>query len=268
MPKAPVGDEWVLDQAFSDEFNESILNADKWWDFNPAWHGRRPAHFSRMNVEVKDGKLKLTAKSLSPEEVSPENKARGYDKFTTAIVKSKQRSHFGYYEARAKSMKAGVCNAFWLYDPLEESAKYRVGDYSEEIDIVEVFGKASKPVNHRAYYAAVHRYQTPYVESLVNKEKYQLENRYKRLEVPFDFHADFHTFGLLWTPTELVWFLDGEEVFRRENDFFKRPLHIMLDAEIMEVWDGLPDHSDLPNTFEIDYVRVWRSKTDPSVKTD
>ena len=209
-------------------------------------------------MKVKKGLLRLTAKSLDSKKVSVQDKSRGYDKFSTAIIKSKKRSYYGYYEARAKSMKAAVCNAFWLYDPLEESIKYREGEYSEEIDIFEVFGKANKKENKRAYYAAVHRYQTPYVESLVNKKKYKLENRYTRLEVPFDFYEDFHIYGLLWTENELVWFLDGKEVFRRKNDFFKRPLHIIFDAEIMQTWDGLPNIEDLPSTFEIDYVRVWR----------
>ena len=31
-----------------------------------------------------------------------------------------------------------------IYDPLDESIKYREGEYSEEIDIFEVFGKANK----------------------------------------------------------------------------------------------------------------------------
>ena len=42
--------------------------------------------------------------------------------------------------------------------------------------------------------------------------------------------------------------------------FFKRPLHVIFDAEIMETWDGLPNPDDLPSTFEVDYVRVWRPK--------
>lgn len=259
QPFGPIEGVWILDNSFSDEFNKSKLDEKRWWDFNPAWHGRKPSHFARSNVKVKNGLLKLTAKNLNPKKVSAQDKARGYDKFSTAIIKSKERSHYGYYEARAKSMKAAVCNAFWLYDPLEESAKYREGEYSEEIDIFEVFGKANKKENQRAYYAAVHRYQTPYVESLVNKRKYKLENRYTRLEVEYDFHEEFHIYGLLWTPDELVWFLDGKEVFRRKNDFFKRPLHIIFDAEIMETWDGLPNSNDLPSTFEVDYVRVWRS---------
>ena len=258
QPNAKLSGLWVLDKSFSDEFDKSKLDETKWWDFNPAWHGRKPSHFARSNVKVKRGLLRLSAKTLDPKKVSIQDKSRGYDKFSTAIIKSKNRSYYGYYEARAKSMKAAVCNAFWLYDPLEESVKYREGEYSEEIDIFEVFGKANKKENQRAYYAAVHRYQTPYVESLVNKKKYKLENRYTRLEVPYDFYDDFHIYGLLWTADELVWFLDGEEVFRRKNDFFKRPLHIIFDAEIMETWDGLPNADDLPSTFEIDYVRVWR----------
>ena len=258
QPNAKLSGLWVLDKSFSDEFNKTKLDETKWWDFNPAWHGRKPSHFARSNVKVKKGLLRLSAKTLDPKKVSIQDKSRGYDKFSTAIIKSKNRSYYGFYEARAKSMKAAVCNAFWLYDPLEESIKYREGEYSEEIDIFEVFGKANKKENQRAYYAAVHRYQTPYVESLVNKKKYKLENRYTRLEVPYDFYEDFHIYGLLWTADELVWFLDGEEVFRRKNDFFKRPLHIIFDAEIMDTWDGLPNADDLPSTFEIDYVRVWR----------
>jgi beta-glucanase (GH16 family) len=258
QPYTKLSGSWVLDKSFSDEFNKSKLDETKWWDFNPAWHGRKPSHFARSNVKVKKGLLRLSAKSLDPKKVSIQDKSRGYDKFSTAIIKSKNRSYYGYYEARAKSMKAAVCNAFWLYDPLDESIKYREGEYSEEIDIFEVFGKANKKENQRAYYAAVHRYQTPYVESLVNKRKYKLENRYTRLEVPYDFYEDFHVYGLLWTADELVWFLDGEEVFRRKNDFFKRPLHVIFDAEIMETWDGLPKLDDLPSTFKVDYVRVWR----------
>ena len=258
QPNAQISGSWILDKSFSDEFNKSKLDEARWWDFNPAWHGRKPSHFSRSNVKVKKGLLRLTAKSLDSKKVSVQDKSRGYDKFSTAIIKSKKRSYYGYYEARAKSMKAAVCNAFWLYDPLEESIKYREGEYSEEIDIFEVFGKANKKENKRAYYAAVHRYQTPYVESLVNKKKYKLEKRYTRLEVPFDFYEDFHIYGLLWTENELVWFLDGKEVFRRQRQMCIRDRHIIFDAEIMQTWDGLPNIEDLPSTFEIDYVRVWR----------
>ena len=92
-PTIKLEGKWKMDFNFSDEFNGKKLNSKQWWDFNPSWHGRKPSHFSRSNVKVKRGYLQLTAKSLNPKNVSVQDKARGYDKFSTAIVKSKNRSH-------------------------------------------------------------------------------------------------------------------------------------------------------------------------------
>ena len=37
----------------------------------------------------------------------------------------------------------------------------------------------------------------------------------------------------------------------------------MLDCEIMSDWFGEPEAEDLPATFSVDYVRVWRLKDAP-----
>lgn len=257
-PVCPLGSGWTFVPAFSDEFDGTQLDAGKWWDFNPAWHGRKPAHFDRGNVRVADGALQLTARIPDPATVTVEDRVRGYDQFTTALVKSKQRIRYGYFEARCRSMRANVCNAFWLYDPLDAPAKYREGDFSEEIDIFEVFGKPLRAEHARVFFATVHRHHTPYVESLVNAKKTVLPNYSAKVPMPFDFHTDFHVYALRWTPQDLTWYVDGREVFTRPNDHFQRPLHVMLDAEIMEKWTGLPDPADLPSTFSIDYVRIWQ----------
>lgn len=262
-PVCPMGDGWVFDAQFSDEFNGPALDAKKWWDFNPEWHGRKPAYFARENVAVKDGLLQLTARVQKPSEVTVENKVRGYDKFTTATVKSKKRIKYGYFEARCKSMKASVCNAFWLYDSLDPPAKYREGSFSEEIDIFEIFGKPTKTEFDRVYCTTVHRFYTPYVESIANSKQTPLPKKGAQQRVPFDFHADFHVYGFLWTPTDMKWFVDGKEVFARDNDYFSSALYIMFDSEIMQSWVGLPNPADLPSTFSIDYLRVWKSKDLP-----
>ena len=264
-PPCPLGDDYEFAPELSDEFNGDALDAEKWFDFNPAWRGRKPALFSRRNVAVADGALKLTASMMAPDEIDPENRARGYDKYWKSVVKSVKKSAYGYYEARCKSMRACVCNAFWLYDPFSErpDVKYVEGEYSEEIDILEYCGKPHSSAYDRLYYATVHRYSTPYLESIVNKKKYRLPNYSFKQKMDFDFWQDFHVFGLAWTPDELRWFVDGKEVFRRPNDFFHRPLHIMFDCEIMSDWFGEPDPEDLPSTFSIDYVRVWKLKNAP-----
>ena len=260
-PVCPMGEGWVFDTKYSDEFNGDKLDVAKWWDFNPEWHGRKPGYFSRDNVAVKDGMLQLTARAMKPEEVSVENKVRGYDKFTTSIIKSKKRVKYGYFEARAKSMHASVCNAFWLYDPLNPSRKYKEGSYSEEIDIFEVFGKPTKKEYERVYCTTVHRFKTPYYESII-KNATSLPNQSSKLRVPFDFHTNFHVYGFLWTPKEMVWYLDGKEMFRRDNDYFKTALYVMFDCEIMKGWVGEPKLEDLPATFKVDYFRLWRFEDD------
>ncbi len=262
-PACPMGEGWEFSPEFSDEFNGSGLDGAKWWDFNPEWYGRKPGFFARENVAVKDGSLQLTARVQKPEEVTVENRIRGYDKFTTSIVKSKKRIAYGYFEARCKSMKAGVCNAFWLYDPLNPPAKYTEGSFSEEIDIFEVFGKPTKQEYDRVFCTTVHRFYTPYVESIANAKQTPLPKKSAKQKVPFDFWADFHVYGFLWTPTEMKWYVDGKEVFARDNDYFSTALYIMFDCEIMQGWVGLPDPADLPSTFEIDYLRVWRQKDLP-----
>lgn len=256
-PVCPLGANWELVGQFSDEFNDKRLDTAKWWDFNPAWIGRKPALFARENVKVAKGLLRLSARAQNPKKVSLENKVRGYDKYTTATIKSKQSIRYGYFEARCKSMKASVCNAFWLYDPLEADAKYSPGSFSEEIDIFEIFGKPSKKENDSLFFATVHRMETPYVESLVKSKQTPMEKKSFNLKVPFAFYEEFHVFGFLWTPTEMKWYLDGKEVFSRKNDYFTTSLYLMLDCEIMAGWAGLPEAKDLPATFEIDYVRVW-----------
>jgi beta-glucanase (GH16 family) len=256
-PVCPLYPEWKLNTEVSDEFDGVAVDKEKWWDFNPTMHGRRPAFFSRDNVAVKDGLLQLSAKVQKPEEVTEENRVRGYDKFTTSIIKSKKRVKYGYYETRCKSMKAGPSNAFWLYDPLDAPEKYREGNFSEEIDIFEIFGKPAKKEVERQYFMTVHRQKTPYVETLV-RSAFPLENKSAAITVPFSFYDDFHVYGFLWTPEVMTWYVDGKEVFTRKNDYFHTALHVMFDSEIMEGWAGLPDPADLPAVFYVDYCRVWQ----------
>ena len=92
------------------------------------------------------------------------------------------------------------------------------------------------------------------------KRKYKLENRYTRLEVDYDFHKDFHIYGLLWTPDELVWYLDGKEVFRRKNDFFKRPLHIIFDAEIINFFGEFERFDKNIKSKEIKLINFYNKK--------
>jgi len=264
-PDAPEGllqGDYKLNPDFSDEFEGGAVDAAKWYDFYPAWNGRAPGFFDRRNVSVQNGKLILTAKAAAPQEVSAENRAEGKDKFSTAAFRSKTRVLYGYFEIRFKSMQALVCNAFWLNDPIDPPAKYKLGERVEEIDIFEVFGKATSNLQKykegpldKLYFTTIHRGATPYVESKVWLDHVSAD---KRTPVKEYFYEAYHTAGFLWTPEELVWIYDGQIVWRLKNEFCRRALYLNIDCEIMKNWVGEPDPADLPAQFTVEYVRVWQ----------
>lgn len=259
-PACPMGEGYEFAPELSDEFNGDALDDSKWWDFNPAWRGRKPALYSRKNVSVADGALRLTASVAGPDEVGYDDQVRGYGKFWASSVKSKAKSGYGYYEARCKSMHAALCNAFWLYDPLSDrpDRKYVEGDVNDEIDIFEFCGNPKDKSLDRFYFATIHHFATPYLESIINTKKLPIENPSYKQKMDFDFWTDFHVYGFAWTPTDLRWYVDGQEVCRHENDAFRRPLHIVFDCEVIPWWFGEPDPADLPSSFEIDYIRFWK----------
>ncbi len=262
-PLADAGCQFVFDEQASDEFEGEMLDRSKWDDWVESFQGRRSGFlFSRDNVDVAKGELRLKARLLREDEKTADNLARGFDTYATAIVKSKKKTFYGYYECRAKSMKAAVCNAFWLYDPLsdEPKKKYRPGDFSEEIDIFEIFGKegSRKSDCARAFYNTVHRLGTPYLEGRVLGSVEKLPEKSSRKKVDFDFADGYHEYGFLWTEKEMKWYADGVEMFSRPNDHFHRPMHVTFDCEIMYGWVGEPDKADLPQTFSVQYFRHWR----------
>ena len=242
----------LLAESWRDDFEGGSLDESVWIDWVPSFQGRRTGFlFARDNVSVSGGCLNLVARMMREDEKTVENLRRGFTTYATAYVRTKNKYGYGYYECRAKTMNSKVCNAFWLYDPLSDQPKkkFRPGDYSEEIDIFEIFGSL------RDWYGTVHCLKTPYLEGIILGGVEQLENKSRKIALDFDPSSEFHTYGFRWTEKELKWYIDGKEVFSRVNDRFHRPLHIVFDCEIMYSWVGEPDRSTLPQIFSIDWFR-------------
>ena len=220
--------------------------------------------FDPGNVRVKAGELTLAARMLSDADRSHRGDYLRHGPYAGAIVKSVRKQRYGYFEIRAKTMKACVSNAFWLYDPHSDdpAVKFSAGDFSEEIDIFEITGGVDFEGKRKScvgkLFGTIHFYLTPYLEGVVNGKKWRPGRTHQAKELDFLPADDYHVYGFLWTPEKLAWYLDGRQVFTRENDgLFHRPLHVVLDSEILAGWFGVPDPKDLPAEFRIDYVRVW-----------
>jgi len=67
----------------------------------------------------------------------------------------------------------------------------------------------------------------------------------------------FHTFGLMWTKDEYVFYVDGNETWRTSaGGVCQVPLYIKLSDEIGD-WAGDIETAKLPDSFLVDYVRVY-----------
>jgi hypothetical protein len=69
----------------------------------------------------------------------------------------------------------------------------------------------------------------------------------------------YHTFSLLWTPEEYVFYVDGKEQWRtRAGGVCQVPLYLKLSDEAQfRGWAGDVRKARLPDDFLVDYVRVY-----------
>ena len=148
---------------------------------------------------------------------------------------------FGYYVARIKLQKQpGHWSAFWLYN----TGVGKVGDEGRdgtEIDIMEKPWLDDRvqprpPLGRLRQGPQVRRARSPACPACME---------------------GFHTFGLLWTPDEYVFYVDGKEVWRtKAGGVCQVPLYIKLSDEIGN-WGGDIKKAKLPDRFLVDYVRVY-----------
>ena len=231
---------WVKFEPMSDEFEGKELDRSKWVVGLEWWKGRQPALFSEKNVTVSDGKLHLT---MRKEKLPAELEKQGYHDYTSAALRSKDRTAYGYFEVKAKPMNSGGSSSFWFH-------KEDVPGWTTEIDVFEIGGKAKG--FERKYNMNLHVFQTPQV-----KKHWSVQHTWI---APWNFADAYHVYGLEWDKDEIKWYVDGVLVRSVENTHWHQPLYLTFDSETMPEWFGMPKDEDLPSTFSIEYVRAWKKK--------
>jgi beta-glucanase (GH16 family) len=69
--------------------------------------------------------------------------------------------------------------------------------------------------------------------------------------------SGFHEFGLLWTPHEYVFYVDGKETWRtKAGGVSQVPEYLLLSVEVGK-WGGDIRRANLPDNFLVDYVLVY-----------
>ena len=163
---------------------------------------------------------------------------------------------YGYFEARCILPAAqGLWAAFWLIR--DDIARGVPGTQATEIDVME------SPLWKR-------RRGEGLVTQNIHYNGYELGTRYRNVAVarannPYE---QFNTYGLLWTPGEYVFYVNGMETGRsRFGGVCREPLYMLLSVEVDGVggvpsagWSGnitKNSPSALPADFVVDYVRVY-----------
>lgn len=232
--------DWLAYEPMTDEFEDQTLDEAKWWDHNPGWLGRQPGFFYPQNVTVSDGKLHLTMKK---EEVLEMPKDKGYQTYTCAAVKSKERVLYGYFEVKARPMDSAGSSSFWFY--------HSTDDWWTEIDVFEL--GAGVPKFEKTMHINVHVFRTPGE----GKNHWSVGGQFI---APERLANDYHVYGLEWDSKEVKFYFDGVLVRKGENTHWHQPLHLNFDSETMPEWFGLPNDEDLPSTYSIEYVRAWKKR--------
>ena len=190
--------------------------------------------------EWKDGILSIVARRTPMEGRS---RAHGLPYLSGLITTEKSFSQAGgYFEARiALPHGRGLWPAFWLLpDPKIENGN-PVHPGGQEIDVFESIGEPGT------------LYQTVFTDRDGAKVKDA-----QKFETSADLRA-FHTYGVLVTKANIVWYFDDVEVRRVMNTDFVRPAYLLLNLAVGGNWPGAPDdRTHFPAVMRIDWVRAYR----------
>lgn len=234
QPMASEAKGWVLQAAYSDEFDGLGLDQKKWNNNVGSW---KTWSWKPENVAVRDGNLAITMNYL------PHQRDGKDIYYTSGIVMSRKPVLYGYFEARIKGapLYPGVCPAFWAW-------RKEKGLWTE-IDFVEMTEHHKGP---QAIETNTHVFMHPSLPETKQVHEGRLYN------APWDPREDFHVYGCEWDATEIRWYIDGKLVAKRSNEYWHQPLDLTLSMGLRPPLSKVSSAEGFPTTFLIDYVRVWQ----------
>lgn len=216
---------------WTDEFNNKKLDNSKW---NVRGVGSRGVGFVTPDaLEIKDGKLIIKA--------FMENDSL---KISAVGTQGLLETTYGYFECRAQLPETtGNWAAFWIQSPGISSGE-DPGEFGTEIDIFEYFkGQGGDFVSHNLHWAYGPNQKT--TGAFLSKVD--------------GIGEGFHTFAVEWTPEKYAFFVDGYKYHEIKEAISHIDEYIILSFEPAHSLEDLKT-ATLPDTFIIDYVKVYKKK--------
>jgi serralysin len=225
--KSTIGSVWNTNFGYAgDGLNSFTLpgNGEQQIYTSASFHGTQSASLGLDPFSVNNGVLTISATKVSD---AQSQQMWGYH-YSSGMLESNYTQTYGYFEMKAALPQGqGLWPAFWM-----------IGDQNKEIDVLEGLGSDTKTANN-----AVH---SPTVPALGNAS--------------FNPYATgFHTYGVMWTPQTLTYYVDGSAVWQTATPSdMNSPLHMIVNLAVGGNWPGSPDATTpFPANMQIDYVRAY-----------
>jgi beta-glucanase (GH16 family) len=240
-----------LQLTFSDEFNTlSLRNGSSGtWDTNFWWGGENGSTLTGNNelqwyidnnyaptssvnpFSVEDGVLTITA-ARAPEAIKPY--INNYQ-YTSGLLTTHESftQTYGYFEIRADMPeKQGAWPAFWLLRA--------DGSWPPELDVIEMTGQDPNKL-------------------LMTSHTNETGTHTTVASTPYAADTDgFHTYGVLWTEDELVWYFDNVEVARAATPAdMHEPMYMLVDLAVGGIAGAPADGLATPAEMHIDYIHAY-----------
>ena len=277
--------------SFVDKFEGDKLDLTKWGFQNgdgsqygiAGWGNNERQAYATENVTVQDGTLRITAKAerkygkdfTSGKIVTANSRGEGSIGEPADGRGTKFAQTYGRFEAKIRFSKTarGLWPAFWM---MPDYGTYGGWPRSGEIDIMEIAGyepnKASSAMHVKP---PGDGWQSKFLGASHTFEEGKT-------------YADWHVYGLVWTPEEIIFLIDGLETRRIERSQWNTPwyaangfdkpgapfdhkmhlaLNLALDSGQWKQGNSLQGGAELPVTMEVEWVRAYTMEKDPWPKS-
>lgn len=254
-----------LKLTWSDEFNGAagVPDPTKW---DRPEYLRKPnaagpdGYWSREDSFV-DGKGNLIIRVRKIPNKNGDSDAFDYSSGAIRTL-GKFKQLYGHYEIRCQLPKQpGWWVAFWM---MQGNVGSELNKYIDgaEVDIMEAFGWTNK-INHAIHYDG---YGAAHKSDGINESIAGIRTGY-------------HIFSMDWYPDKYLFFVDGKQVWDSSKSLTikgvcNQPGYVKVTAEIStedwainQWWSNDPAKATYPDTFKVDYVRVYQFATPTSANS-
>lgn len=249
---------------FSDNFSGTEIDASKWntelvWGDNTIINGEQQYFANTQDNDVGYDPFVFNGETLTitaiqtPVELQPNLPSSCDDPNRCRYISGALSTHdtfqmtYGYVESRMRvSDTFGALSSFYLFHRYPGEGR---NHHSPEIDIVEYLG--NNPFGDEDAFQTYH-YSDPITGTIMSPPTMFHKNPTGNL-----YSDEFHTYGVLWEPQLVIWYIDGQEVRRISGRQISRQgMNIVAYLVTGSEWAPPPTADQI--SLEIDYIKAYQ----------